>query len=325
MARVPRDHLVPRLHLRRFATTDERLVALPRDGGPSIPTTVRKACAETIFYDVELEEPYQEEFPVRKVEEILSTIEGAAETAIRKLISHHADDVTAEDRYNLVRFIAFQLVRGWSFRDELSEMATLCARHELAGSIDAKAVRRFLQERGSRAEDTDVDEFIESVLTNAWRVVPSGSMAVQAMAAAALHAMPLLWQRRIRVIVFEEPRLITSDQPVVLWGRPSRDLQRHPIGVATADAIWMPLDRRHAVGLLASGREVIVAGRPSRAQQINTAVASSARRWIYQHPDDPLFDTSELRPQPPLVAEPVAVRDEGDQLRVRYRTVRASP
>lgn len=287
-------------------------------------TTVRKACAETNFYDLELEEPYQEEFPVRKVEEILSVIEGAAETAIRKLISHQADDATAEDRYNLVRFIAFQLVRGWSFRDQLSEMATLHARSDLAGSIDDQAVRRFLRQRGNPAEDTDVDEFIESVLTNDWRLVPNGSMAVQAMAAAALEAMPLLWQRRIRVIVFDEPSLITSDQPAVLWGRPSRDVHRYPLGIATADAIWMPLDRRHAVGLLASGREVIVSGRPSRAHQINSAVAFSARRWIYQHPDDPLFDTGALRPQSPLVAELVAVRDEGDQLRVRYRTVRAS-
>lgn len=319
---MPRDHLVPQLHLRRFANKDDQLRALPRDGGRAALLSVRRACAETNFYDLELEEQYQAKFPPREVEKILSVIEGDAEGVIRKLIAHQAKDVTGEDRYNLTRFLAFQLVRGWSLREDLSELATLRARHELAVNIDPKTVRGYLRERGDKHDAAAVDSFMEAVLSGGWRMKPSGSMAVQVMCALGLQLMPLLWERRIRVLVFEEPILLTSDQPAALWARPKRDLETNPLGIATADAIWMPLDRHHALALLRTGKEEIAPSSTARAHQVNQAVASGARRWVFQHPDQPEFDVSSLPKRAPYRAEPVSAIEEGEDLRVLYRTVR---
>jgi hypothetical protein len=286
--------------------------------------SVRKACTETNFNDLELEEQYQAEFPPRQVERILSVIEGEAEGVICKLIDHRANDVTGEARYNLVRFLAFQLVRGWSFRQDLSDLATLMARYELSAKLDSKRLRRYLKGRGDEHHAATVDSFSEEVLASQWRIEPSGSMAVQAMIQLALEVMPLLWERRIRVLVFEEPMLLTSDQPVALWARPARDLDADPVGIATADAIWMPLDRRRALALLQSGKEQIVSSSANRAHQINEAVAFGARRWVFQHPEQAEFDVSGLPQRNPYRAEPIRVIDEGDKLRVLYRAARFS-
>lgn len=232
--------------------------------------------------------------------------------------------VTGRDRYNLIRFLAFQLVRGWSFRDDMSELATLMARNELAATIDQRNVRRYLKKLGRDADDVAVASFMEAAVTSPWRILPSGSMAVQTMLAVALEIMPLLWDRRIRVLMFDEPMLLTSDQPVALWARPGRDLETDPLGIATADAIWMPLDRSHSLALTQTGKEVIIRSQPSRARQINQAVAFGASRWIFQHPDEPAFDVADLPERPPWRTELVRAVAEGEELRVLYRVVQSA-
>lgn len=53
--RMARDHIVPRMLLRRFAGAGKHLLATPRSGGSRIPMTVSRACREAGFYDIDID------------------------------------------------------------------------------------------------------------------------------------------------------------------------------------------------------------------------------------------------------------------------------
>jgi hypothetical protein len=96
----------------------------------------------------------------------------------------------------------------------------------------------------------------------------------------------------------------------------------HPLGIASADAIYMPIDRRHAIALLLSGDERVIDATPKRAEIINHLVASGAHRWIFQHPDDPPIDVGNLLERPKWGVETLRAVAKGDEIRVQKRVVR---
>lgn len=316
--RVPRHHVVPQFVLRRFADENGRVRAVPRQGGDAKVMTVRRAAAETDFYELELEEHYQPLFPPQHFEQLLSAIEGAADVAIRKLIGDGA--LEAEDEYHLGRFLAFQLVRGWSFRSDISELATLRARHHLAGTVERQLVRAYLETTRDSVDDDEVDRFILEILTSEWKLVPDRSHAVQLLGMAAISLIPLVATMGYRVQRFDAP-LLTSDEPAALWAEPGRDLDVEPLGVATADAILFPLDRQHLLVLCHRDR---IAHQPRglTATEVNFAVAAGAFRWILQHPSDPPLDVESLPRRGAFVAEPVEVIATETEYQVRYRSQR---
>lgn len=309
--------------LRRFADNGKHLMATPRHGGRRVPMSVDKACAETEFYRMEVEPQYQDEFPPEKVESLLSYFEEKAEGVIKSLLNGKFA-LTEPDRFYLTIFVALQAVRGWSFRSDLVGLATTLARLDLEVVATDKHLRTALRRGGSPYDDEAIRALRKEMLTSDWRIVPTGSAAVQLMlytAIVMIHPVIFL-TRRIRVLRFPEPLLVTSDQPIAMWARPKRDMEAAPLGLGTADAIWMPLDRRHALALLRTGHEGIIESTRRRAEQINLAVATSAERWIFQHPRDHPIDVSTL-PQPAhWKLEMQSVSRYGDTLRVLNRIVK---
>lgn len=321
--RMARDHIVPRMLLRRFAGAGEHLLATPRSGGSRIPMTVSRACREAGFYDIDIDPAFSHLASRNQIEMSLADFEGRAS----RLFDRFADDqldLSNQDRFDLMLFVAFQAVRGWSFREEISELATVMAKEELRPRLTAERLRAQLKKDGRRCDDAAVAAWRLELLTSNWKVVPSQSAAVQQMGLLALKVIhpDLYLRRRVRLLRFEEPALIVSDEPVALWARPERDLDVHPLGIASADAIYMPVDRRHAIALLFSGAERVVDGRPKRAETINHLVASGAHRWIFQHPDDPPIEVGDLLERPRWGVETLGAIAEGDQIRVQKRVVR---
>jgi hypothetical protein len=233
-------------------------------------------------------------------------------------------NLSNQDRFDLMLFVAFQAVRGWSFREEISEVATFMAKEELGPRLTTERLRTQLRKDGRPCDDAAVDAWREELLTSNWKVVPSRSAAVQQMGLLALNVIhpDLYLRRRVRLLRFEEPALIISDEPVALWDRPDRDLDAHPLGIASADAIYMPVDRRHAVALVLSGEERVIDGRPKRAETINRLVACGAHRWIFQHPDDPPIEVRDLAERPRWGVETLGAIAAGDQIRVQTCVVR---
>lgn len=303
------------------------LLATPRNGGPSIRMTVDKACAEAGFYDLDLELEYQDEFPLDSVENALADFESRAAPIFNRM-SEGDLRLSDWDWYNLTLFVALQLARGWAFREELVEIVTLRARLELQSLVTPERTRQYLKDQGLPATDRDVETMMEETLRGGWRVVPSGSMAVQAMLRYALeHLHPMLFaERRLRVFRADPPVFLTSDQPAVLWSRSDRDLEAEPLGVATADAIWLPFDRHHLLSLdpvdAPTGHK-----RPTKdlVEEVNRLVSAAASKWIFQHPGEPPIDVSRLPERPRWEAEVVDVRRDSEELRVLHRFLRRHP
>src|SRR6266516_840696 len=88
---------------------------------------------------------------------------------------------------------------------------------------------------------------------------------------------------------YERKRLATSDTPVVLL--PSAD---HPdvlgVGIANADEIYVPLDRRVGLSMASLGTgDARVSGVVKTARYSNHAMARNARKYFFHHPKaDPL-------------------------------------
>lgn len=320
---MARDHIVPQMLLRRFADKGERLLATPRAGGARVPMTVTRACREAGFYDIDIDPAFSHLAPRNQIELSLADFEGRASRLFERFAEDHLD-LTPQDRFDLMLFVAFQAVRGWSFRAEISELATLMAKEEIRPRLTTQRLRSQLRKDGRPFDDAAVAAWRDELLTSDWKVVPSQSAAVQQMGLLALNVIhpDLYFRRRVRVLRFEDPLLLVSDEPVALWARPHRDLHVHPLGIASADAIYMPIDRRHAIALLLSGDERVIDGGPTRAETINYLVASGAHRWIFQHPDDPPIETGDLLERPRWGVETLGAIAEGDEIRVQKQVVR---
>jgi hypothetical protein len=311
------------MYLRRFADERQQLVMRPRDDaarGQRI--TVRKACAEVGYYAIateDVEPPHDEGHDPELVERIFAAVEGETDALLRGILSGGFPPQEPEARFRISMFIALQITRGWAFRRDLEELGNLSARHYVETQATPERVTSFLKERGLPHGDRHVQEFLQRALgPNGPRLVLPQARAVQEMLRFAIEfLMPDIFSRRWRLLEFDEPRLLTSDEPVALWSP-----EGAPAGVRNAPAIWLPLDRTHALGLVRAGAEKIVSGSPTRARIINVAVAEQAERWIFHHPDDDPLAEVALGPRRQLVDEVVDVVQEGDQVRELHRFVK---
>ena len=127
---MARDHIVPRMLLRRFADDKQRLRATSRPDGAQIPMTVTRACRESGFYDLDVDPSYAALVTRNKIERALADFEGRASRLFHRFTNGDAS-LSDQDRFDLMLFMSFQAVRGWSFREELSELGTLMAKEEL--------------------------------------------------------------------------------------------------------------------------------------------------------------------------------------------------
>jgi hypothetical protein len=95
------------------------------------------------------------------------------------------------------------------------------------------------------------------------------------------------WSRQWRVLQWEQPCLLTCDAPGVL-GPPSEGNQWGPVsGIATAERILYPLDRRSLLMLdTTAERDRVEAGPPpALALDANRIVADHAHELIFVHPE----------------------------------------
>lgn len=323
---MPLHHIVPQMLLRRFAAEGKRVRALSRDGKRSVTMNVRRAAAESGLYRLQLAPPFDQEFPPETVEAHLAYFEGRAAPIIDDLVNDRFD-MSDDSRFYLTLFVALQYARGWGFREDLSQLMTVQARQYLEMNMKNSDIERQLLDAGRSADSSEVHRFRRAVLESDWKVVGNTSSYTQAMLQMAFNYVHpwLFLHRRIRVLRFERPCLLISDEPVGLWARPNRDASTHSLGIRTADAIWLPLDRTHSLVLLRRGSEGITEGKIRRAMTINGVVAAQANRWIFQHPDDPPFDIGSL-PKPEMWIEDIqSVTRDGSEIRVQGQVVRRSP
>lgn len=291
MASTPRHHVVPQFLLRRFADASGKLHMVSRDDieGRRLPVTVNNACNEAGFYRVESEDvdlDHRQEHDPEVIEKHLSVFEDRGERALAEIFNTDPPwDLHA--RFHLVNFAALQYVRGWSFRRYLNEIGTLTMRRVLMSDTDRlrEMAVQLLRSDGRAITDSALASQIDEI------VGPSGPHLVSSKPNAIQTGMEfafgplgeMLWVRALRVLHFEENSpLLTSDNPVVTWSpRPAERVE--PLRLAAG--IALPVSPTCALWFARRGHDGHSYSGVARAGQINFAVADSAEKWIFAHPD----------------------------------------
>lgn len=290
---------------------------------------MRTAAAETGFYRIDTDdvaESHQADHDPEAVEKTLAAIEATATPLLDALIVDRVP-ISAEERFQLSLFVALQPARGWSVREEINRLGTLAARSHLSVTLTADRVRDFLTEQGAANSDADVEAFRDRILGDSGPTLQMSQphMVQQTLKFALEAVLPIVYFRKWAVQRFADPVLLTSDCPVASWSPPRAD--GLPVGIAEAEEIYMPLDRRTVLvlttGAPAAARHTTEEATAERIARINTAVASAAHRWIYHHPDDSPLASMELPPQENWVEEATEVIEQPDgSVRVRGMYVR---
>lgn len=327
---MTRHHLVPQMYLRLFADERSRITLVDRDDlDRAFRTSVKKACAEVGFYDwrpdLHPESPPVDEEMLHPefIERSLSAFESRAVNPIRLILASGRPPNTKEDRYHLTNFIAFQMTRTRRLREDLSAMGTIAMREHLKSTLDPRSVAEWLRARGEPHSLDDVREFIVSATgEDGPRLVPDPAYAIQQSVGLALTTVAeALWTRQWAVAAYDEPRLLTSDEPVVLW-HPDHE----PTGPANAPIVWLALGRRHLLEIRADDAPLLQ--QEDRAAIFNAAVATGADRWIIHHPDDArlLADTN-VGPRAVWGHEVVRMTVTKDEVRLlkRHRRLPSDP
>ncbi|SOC53627.1 Protein of unknown function, partial [Blastococcus aggregatus] len=307
------------MYLRNFADERSMLRVAHRDNvNRTFLSTVNRACNEVGFYEWrpgltadEVDDP--EVLDPEHIEGLLSVFEGRAAAPIKRILSSGQPPRTAQDRYDLVHFVALQAARGRRFREDLSQVATWATRRSVRESIQAEKAAEWLRARGEPHGPQDVEAFVDRVLgPDGLTLRPDQTFAIQqALAFAYLRLAPRLWTRPWHVVRFDEPALLTSDEPVVAWH--SED---EPVTAVTAPVVWLPLGRQSLLEIRGDGAQGPDGTRVADlhdARRVNALVAAQAERWIMHHPDDhDLLADIDVGPRTRWTEEVLDTRITGD-------------
>jgi hypothetical protein len=266
-------HHVPQFLLRRFANERGRIATIPLDD-PARPriASVGNTAAIRDFYSTIADGVG----PNVAVERLLAEIDGRASAVVDKLTSKSPLPVTGTERESLALFLAFQNVRGPRFRREAEALTDLAIKAQLTMDENREAHGGKLEEEFTRYDDVEFAEHQNE--------------AIRLMLDLVEPLAGSLRTRLITIVRFGQPGAVLTDDPMVLYRRPGPQSGIEGVGVATADEVWLPLDR--STGLIlhhdtAVGERVLdFQGKPAVMLDFNQRVVSSCFSEIYAHPDD---------------------------------------
>lgn len=313
---MARHHYVPRFILRGFANEREQIKVVNRaDLSRMYVSSVRKAASENDYYSIAtdlLEPGSRVGHNPDQIEESLAIIEDEAAEQIN-IIRAGSWEPTYENIYPVVRFVAFQLCRGPSFRRDYTEIATSAARRLVRSNITKGRVRAHLEESGRKPTEAEVDAFYGEVQAADFRMVPPEVHTLQESMRLALETyLPHLLERTPEILRFHTPELMTSDKGVGLWAPDAP----HPrsVEVANARAVFLPLNRHTALSF--TRRKSYTDRHVGKfwARHINDSVCDRATSSLYHHPDDEPLKGVQMLPPRRLVSVPTGsrVNENGD-------------
>lgn len=268
-----RHHYVPQFLLRRFANSRNLIATISVDD-PSRPriTSVGNTAAITDFYSTISDEVGANV----SVERLLAEVDGNASAVIEKLTSNAPLPVTDRERDALTLFLAFQKVRGPGHRRSFEALADWAMKAQLTMNENRTAHGGKPEDEFTRYDDVEFAEHQNE--------------AIRSMLATVTPIAESLRQRLITIVRFGQPGVVLTDEPLVLYQRPGPQSGLMGVGVATADEIWLPLDRSTALVLHSDagvGERVLhFQGQPAVLHDFNQMVISSSFNEIYAHPDD---------------------------------------
>jgi hypothetical protein len=288
-----RQHVVPQFYLGRWADDREHILMTDKTDGRRMRTSLGAAAVIKDFYTVETTDGKS-----YAVEDWLATLEGRAAEILRKIDEGEFPLRSKEDHDTLAVYIAFQHARGREFHDLLESAAQAITEVMAIGLSSHPDAMRVAMERtsGTKPSAAEVDEQRKSMRKaldekRITTTVPR-SYAVGDMIAIAPNMAEVIAQRSWILLSSDDARFITSDVPVGMIGGTFADGRRMPLGLMTATEISFPIDARHSILMDRPGQaEAVVRVTDEMVLTLNARQHMMARRFTFQHPEDPfVFD-----------------------------------
>lgn len=279
-----RHHYVPGVLLRRF-TSDGKMLARIERSGETEKATATSVCVVKDFYTLE-GEGWEDRLWIERHSD--KALERPAGAAFRALVEPGGFPPSDEHRRALARFVAWQFMRGPDARELINTPTRYIS----------DVVLSPLSQLLSR------DRVIELLRSVGLPVDASGSLVknavlhLQTRVADALAES--LFDMKLALVRFPSLSLITSDRPVVLWGKFAPGTPSFGVGIDLPHALSIHLDPRHAL-LFVPRRvcgddwgEPIVDGLPHHAETLNRRAAAWSWERVFHHPGHAPLDGSPL-------------------------------
>lgn len=309
-----RQHIVPRWYLKMFATSKGRIGVHDREQQKRYKVDVKNVAVINHFYDVD-----HPDLEVDAVEKLLSEIEAPASSAVRKLRSSGARALTDDERESVAVFLAAQFMRGENQQSFGEQLLDGFFKATMIGTSDAALREQFEAALGRTLTDDEFATHLDFARDpDAYKVTQPGLVNVgllehlEGFTRVINHGW--LWQ----VVRFDQPILLTSDVPVALWSNDGG-----PVGLFVADAVYFPLDPRHVLVLTPrtdsdstpTPAADTVDGDAELLGRVLNAVGGGSHRWIFLHPDHPMFDRLPIPPRRSAIQGPAELIEKVRMMR----------
>ncbi|MFF5056705.1 DUF4238 domain-containing protein [Micromonospora sp. NPDC000663] len=315
-----RHHTVPRFYLEYWADADGHIDVVEKPGGRRYRTVPKTASAETDFYTyIDLNGD-----PAGHMEQVLGVIEAGASAAIGR-INHPTFGQfppPPDDKYEIATFLAFQKVRGKRRRREIETQADFYVKLQYSG-LGSDAIKRLLEERLGHASPEHIAQMEELVANlDDYEFVPDPNEHVRMMGKLAHKIFPHLMRRHWYLGVFDEPVLVTCDEPVMLYKSNPSPIRGY--GLLDADEVWFPLNPSILLILTREPQPVSArfSASISTARIVNAYAAHNAYQNIFLHPEQPDIDTEQLADSAlfEVAAPPGVILPDGANKPLKNRT-----
>lgn len=287
-SRSRRHHLLPQFYLRGFADKRSQLrqVWLPGNRSATIAVTDASVIKDFNTISVEVD---GDTWVTDGWEQRLAELEAIAARAFDAVLRRREWPVSGEAREGLALFAALQHLRSQHLR--VAQMNVAAQVILLQTGLSGIEKLRQVMEAGlarSVADDELEAEWVDLTRPGGPTMAPDPAFHFETverllpgLTAQFADSGMVLWR-------FQRRSLITSDSPVFLMRHEGDGVWAGSgVGLATAAAFVMPLDRRTGLMITQPGMRHTL-GDPSAAlaRSINSATIGGARRWLLHHPAD---------------------------------------
>ena len=291
-----RHHTLPRFYLEYWADPDGHIDVVEKPGGRRYRSVPKTASAETDFYTyINLDGN-----PAGHMEQVLGVIEAGASAAISRITHPLFGQFPPppDDKHEIATLIAFQKVRGKRRRREIETQADFYMKLQYSG-LDSDAIKRLLEDRFGYASPEHIAEMEEFVANlDEYEFVTDPNDHVGMMGMLAEQVFRRLMRRHWYLGVFDEPVLITCDEPVTLYKTDPSPIRGY--GLLDADEVWFPLNPTMLLMLTLEPQPVPAQFRApvSTARTVNAYAAHNAYQNLFLHPAQPDIDAELLTDTP---------------------------